>query len=603
MLRAYFQSLFADPHGTPALIRRLLVEQAWGQKRRYLLACMLMGIAAVCTALGAYLIGDVINAAYVDKNLPGIIVLALVTAVIFMVKAMATYGGALTLARIGNRIVAENQRRMFTALLQQNIGFFAQRHSSEFMARLTTGATAASNVLNLLITSIGRDFLSLIALVGVMAVQDPVMSLFSVIVVPPAMLILRKMIRRIRVIAHHQFTGGARIVETLQETIQGIRIVKAYTLEDAMRARIEANVAELEQESNKWARIAHRSGPLMEGLGGFAIAFALIYGGFRVLETGATPGQFFSFLAAFMLAYEPAKRLARLNIDLNSGLVGVRILFEIIDHPPTEAPDDKRPPLVLSSARVEFAGVQFSYRPGEKMIRNLSFVAEPGKVTALVGPSGGGKSTILNLILRFYEVDSGGIIIDGQDIATVSRRSLRRQIAYVGQDVFLFHGTVRENIAVGRPGATEAEIVAATKAAYAHDFIMAFPGGYDAPVGEHGLQVAGGERQRIAIARALLKDAPIILLDEATASLDSESERQVQRAIERLCEGRTTIVIAHRLHTITHADRINVVEDGTIVESGRHDELLRKGGRYASFYRLQLREQEPAQPVAIASSA
>ena len=603
MLRAYFQSLFADPHGTPALIRRLLVEQAWGQKRRYLLACLLMGIAAASTALGAYLIGDVINAAYVDKNLPGIIVLALVTAVIFMIKAVATYGGALTLSRIGNRIVAENQRRMFTALLQQNIGFFARRHSSEFMARLTTGAAAASSVLNLLITSFGRDFLSLIALVGVMAVQDPVMSLFSVIVVPPAMLILRKMIRRIRVIAHHQFTGGARIVETLQETIQGIRIVKAYTIEDAMRARIEANIAELEQESNNWARIAHRSGPLMEGLGGFAIAFALIYGGYRVLETGATPGQFFSFLAAFMLAYEPAKRLARLNIDLNSGLVGVRILFEIIDNPPTEAPDDGRPPLVLSSARVEFAGVQFSYRPSEKVIRNLSFVAEPGRVTALVGPSGGGKSTILNLILRFYEVDAGGIIIDGQNIATVSRRSLRRQIAYVGQDVFLFHGTVRENIAVGRPGASEAEIVAATKAAYAHDFIIGTPAGYDTPVGEHGLQVAGGERQRIAIARALLKDAPIILLDEATASLDSESERQVQRAIERLCEGRTTIVIAHRLHTITHADRINVVEDGTIVESGRHDELLRKGGRYASFYRLQLRDQEPAQPVAIVSSA
>jgi ATP-binding cassette subfamily B protein len=234
------------------------------------------------------------------------------------------------------------------------------------------------------------------------------------------------------------------------------------------------------------------------------------------LETGATPGQFFS--RAVHARHEPAKRLARLNIDLNSGLVGVRILFEIIDNPPTEAPDDGRPPLVLSSARVEFASVQFSYRPGEKVIRNLSFVAEPGKVTALVGPSGGGKSTILNLILRFYEVDAGGIVIDGQDIATVSRRSLRRQIAYVGQDVFLFRGTVRENIAVGRPGATEAEIAAAAKAAYAHDFIMGSAAGYDAPVGEHGLQVAGGERQRIAIARALLKDAPIILLDEATAS-------------------------------------------------------------------------------------
>ena len=603
MLRSYFQRLFANPDSTAALVRRLLVEQAAGQWRRYALAFGLMVIAAGSTALGAYLIGDVINQAYVHKNLPGIIILALVTAVIFMVKAMATYGQALMLARIGNRIVADNQRRMFATLLQHNVGFFADRHSSEFIARLTTGATAASQVLNLLITSIGRDLASLIGLCAVMAVQDPVMSLLSIIVVPPAMLILRKMIRRIKTIAHHQFTGSARVLEAMQETLQGLRIVKAFTLEESMRARFDSHVADLERESNKWARVAHRSGPLMEALGGFAIAGALIYGGFRVIETGATPGQFFSFLAAFMLAYEPAKRLARLNIDLHSGLVGVRILFDVIDHPPTEQPDDDKPPLQLATAHVEFANVQFAYRLGEKVIRNLSFVAEPGKVTALVGPSGGGKSTILNLILRFYEVDGGVIAIDAQNTAAVSRRSLRRQVAYVGQDVFLFRGSVRENIAVGRPGATDAEIVAAAKAAYAHDFIMASPRGYDTPVGEHGLQVAGGERQRIAVARALLKDAPIILLDEATASLDSESERQVQGAIEHLCRGRTTIVIAHRLHTVVDAHRIFVIEDGTVAESGRHDELLRKGGRYASFYRLQLRDQERVPPVAIASSA
>src|SRR5262249_51121991 len=323
-----------------------------------------------------------------------------------------------------------------------------------------------------------------------------------------------------------------------------------------------------------------------------------------VIEPAARHGQFFSFRAAFMLADEPAKRLARLNLDLSSGVVGVRILFDVIDHPSTEPEDAGKPPLRLSSARVEFANVQFAYRPGEKVIRNLSFVAEPGKVSALVGPSGGGKSTILNLMLRFYEVDGGTIVIDGQNIAAVSRHSLRGQIAYVGQDVFLFRGSVRENIALGRLGATEAEIVAAARAAYAHDFIIAFPGGYDTPVGEHGLQLAGGERQRIAIARALLKDAPLILLDEATASLDSLSERQVQGAIEHLCQGRTTIVIAHRLHTVVDAHRIFVIEDGAVVESGRHVELLRRGGRYTSFYRLQLREQEPSvPPVAIASSA
>ncbi len=595
--------MFADPKGTPALIRRLLMEQAWGQRRRYALAFTLMMVAAGSTALGAWLIGPVINAAYVERDLHGIFVLAFATAGVFMIKALAAYGGALQLARVGNRIIADNQRKMFAQLLQQNVAFFADRHSSEFMARLTTGAAAATQALNLLTTAIGRDLFSLIGLAAVMAVQDPVMSLFSIIAVPPAMMILRRMIRRIKTVAHHQFTGSARILETLQEAVQGVRIVKAYTLEDGMRARFDTHVAELEKESNKWARIAYRSGPLMEALGGFAMAIALVYGGYRVIETGATPGQFFSFLAAFMLAYEPAKRLARLNIDLSSALVGVRILFDIIDHPPAEQSDDGKPSLRLSDARVEFANVEFAYRPGERVIRNLGFVAEPGKVSALVGPSGGGKSTILNLILRFYEVDNGEIVIDGQNIATVSRHSLRSQVAYVGQDVFLFRGTVRENIAVGRPDASEADIVAAAKAAYAHDFIMAFPRGYDTPVGEHGLQVAGGERQRIAIARALLKNAPIILLDEATASLDSESEKLVQGAIEHLCRGRTTIVIAHRLHTVVDADRIFVLEDGVVTESGRHDELLRKGGRYASFYRLQLRDQEPRAPVAVLSTA
>jgi ATP-binding cassette subfamily B protein len=231
----------------------------------------------------------------------------------------------------------------------------------------------------------------------------------------------------------------------------------------------------------------------------------------------------------------------------------------------------------------------------------MAFVAEPSRITALVGPSGSGKSTVLNLILRFYDAQAGKITIDGQDIATVSRRSLRRQIAYVGQDVQLFSGSIRDNIAFGRPGASEDEIVAAARAAHAHDFIMAFPTGYDSPVGEHGVQLSGGQRQRIAIARALIKNAPIILLDEATAALDSESERHVQEAVAELCKGRTTVMIAHRLSTIMHADRILVVEGGRIVESGRHEELLRRGGRYASFYRLQL--QHDGENAVLAAAA
>jgi ATP-binding cassette subfamily B protein len=347
------------------------------------------------------------------------------------------------------------------------------------------------------------------------------------------------------------------------------------------------------------ARVANRTTPVMETLGGIAVAFAVVYSGYRVILTGASPGEFFSFIAAFLLAYEPAKRLARLNLDLHSNLFGVKILFELIDGTPTEPIEDGKPPLRLQRARIEFAAVRFAYRPDEPVMRDMSFVADPGKITALVGPSGGGKSTVLALLLRFYEPQSGSILIDDQDILAVSRRSLRRQIGYVGQDVHLFGGSIRDNIAFGRLGAPEEAILAAARAAHAHDFIMSFPQGYDTPVGEHGLQLSGGQRQRIAIARALIKDAPIILLDEATASLDSESERQVQDAMGRLCQGRTTLVVAHRLHTIMHADRILVVEDGTVVESGRHDELLRKGGRYASFYRLQLRKPAPQEPIAL----
>jgi ATP-binding cassette subfamily B protein len=585
------------------LVRRLLTEQGLVHWRKYAIAFTLMAVAAGCTAFSAYLIGDVINQAYVNRSLSGIIVIGAITVVLFSVKGLATYGHSVMLSRIGNRIVADNQRAVFSKLLNEGLGFFSDRHSTEFIARLSTGAAAATQVINLLITSVGRDLLSLIGLVTVMVVQDPLLSFFSFVVAPPAFLVLRKLIRRIYSIARTQFQGGTRIIETLQETLQGIRIVKAFTLEDIMRERFDRNVAAVEHEANKMARVSNRASPLMETLGGCAIAIAITYGGYRVIETGATPGQFFSFITAFLLAYEPAKRLARLNIELNSALVGVRVLFEVIDSPPSEAPDDNKPALQVTTARLEFKNVQFAYRAEEAVLRGMSFVAEAGKLTALVGPSGGGKSTVLNLLLRFYENERGLITIDGQDISKVSRRSLRQHIAYVGQDVFLFRDTIRENIAFGKPGASDDEIVAAAKAAYAHDFILSFPRGYDTPVGEHGLQLSGGQRQRVAIARALIKNAPIILLDEATAALDSESELQVREAMEHLCQGRTTLAVAHRLHTVSHADRIYVLEDGRVVESGRHDELLRKDGRYASFYRLQLKTQEPDSPVVAAASS
>lgn len=586
-----------DPYGAAILIRRLVSEQAATYWRRYLLAFILMGVAAATTAAAAYLLGEVINQAYVERNVRGIFMLSGVVLVIFIVKGAATYGHSVILSQISNAILANNQRRLFAKLMSESIGYFSQRHSSEFLARLTAGATSVTQVLTLLINAVGRDLLSLIALVAVMVMQDPYMSLLGALVAPPAMIVLRKLVKRIKGLAHSQFHGTADIMETMQESLQGIRTVKAFTLEDTMRERIGVSIDAVERDSNKMARISNRSSPLMETLGGFAIAGGLMYGGYRVVAMGATPGQFFSFLTAFLLAYEPAKRLARLNIDLNSSLIGARKLIEIIDSPATEPDDSSKPALKLTEARVELRDVTFSYRPDEPVLNRMSFIAEPGKATALVGPSGGGKSTVLALLLRLYEIDSGEILIDGQSISGVSRHSLRQQTAYVGQDVYLFRATIRDNIAFGKPGASDDEIVAAAKAACAHDFIMSFPKGYDTPVGEHGTQLSGGQRQRVAIARALVKNAPIILLDEATAALDSESEKQVQEAITHLCQNRTTIVIAHRLHTIMNSDAILVVEGGEIVERGRHDDLLRRNGRYASFFRLQHRENPPLAAV------
>ena len=585
-----------DPYGAAILIRRLVTEQGISHWRRYLIAFALMAVAAGATAGATYVLGQVINQAYIDKNVRGIAILSGVTVILLFIKGVSTYGHAVILSKISNAILASNQRRLFAKLMSENIAFFSARHSSEFLARLTAGAKSITDVLNMLINAIGRDLLMLVSMIGVMVVQDPILSFIGLVVVPPAMLMLRKLVKRIKGLAYHQFTGTADIMETMQESLQGIRTVKAFTLEDAMQRRIDENIGIVERNANKMARVSNRSNPLMEMLGGFAVAGCLLYGGYSVVALGATPGQFFTFMTAFLMATEPAKRLARLNIDLNSQLVGARMLLEVVDSPASELSDDDKPALKLTDARIELRDVSFAYRPNEVVLDRMSFVAEPGKVTALVGPSGGGKSTVLALLLRFYEATEGDIIIDDQTISQVSRRSLRSQTAYVGQDVYLFRDTVRANIAFGREGASEAEIIEAAKAACAHDFIMGFPLGYDTPVGEHGTQLSGGQRQRIAVARALLKNAPIILLDEATAALDSESEKQVQEAIEHLCQNRTTIVIAHRLHTIMHADTILVVEAGEIVERGRHDELLRRGGRYASFFRLQQRDTGEAGP-------
>jgi ATP-binding cassette subfamily B protein len=592
MLTRFWRGLFADPNGSPALIRRLLVEHGSSHWRRYLLSFALMAVGAACTATMAFIIGPGIDQAYTERSFEGVAIVGVTLIALFVIKGFTTYGQAVTLARVGNDIIAGNQRRMFDKLLAQDAGFYADRHSSEFAARITFGAGSAAQVLNLVINALGRDLLSLIGLVGVMVWKAPLMAILAFMVMPPAVLTVRKLMKRVRAITLTQFGGGADILKTMQETIQGFKIIKAFNLETTVRAQVYESIASVERASNKLARVSNRSTPLMEALGGVAIAAVFVYGGYRVLVLNLPPGELFSFITAFLLAYEPAKRIARLNIDLHNALTGVQVLFDVLDIP-DRRPAQPKPTIEVTRGCIEFDQVSFAYRAGSPVLRQLSFTAKPGQVTAFVGPSGGGKSTIFNLVLALYTPDGGAIRLDGQDYGAVSDESIRRRIAFVGQDVFLFHGTIRHNIGLGRPGASGAEIAAAARAAHADEFISQFAAGYETMVGEHGAQLSGGQRQRVAIARALIRDAPIILLDEPTAALDTESERFVQDAMGKLIKGRTTLVIAHRLHTIAQADMIHVVEKGGIVESGRHTELLARSGRYAHFHRMRFQAENP----------
>jgi ATP-binding cassette, subfamily B, bacterial MsbA len=377
----------------------------------------------------------------------------------------------------------------------------------------------------------------------------------------------------------------------MRETAQGVRVVKAFTLEDAMRERMNEAVTGVERRNNKLIAINARTSPMVDTLGGMAVAAVIFYAGWRALYHGDTPGEFFSFITALLMAYEPARRLGRLQVKLAQSCVGVQLMFDLIDAQPTLKDAPGATALALPSGEIRFDNVTFGYTT-QPVLKELSLVAAPGQTTALVGLSGSGKSTIMNLILRFYDPSSGRVLLDGQDAKTVQIASLREKVALVSQDVFLFEGTIADNIRAGRKGATDAEVIAASKAAYAHHFIEGMTHGYRTMVGELGAQLSGGQRQRVSIARAFLKNAPLILLDEPTSALDSESEQAIQRALAQLTERRTTLVIAHRLATVLNADCIYVLEDGQIAESGTHAQLLRNNGLYARLYEIQYAPNE-----------
>jgi subfamily B ATP-binding cassette protein MsbA len=578
---------FATRTPSGNLLLRMLRDFGREHVLGYLLAATFLGLIALSNVSVAWLLRPVLNGMVSAEKLGQMRFLAFEALALFVLRGAATYGSMVILSRIGNRIVATAQRRVFERLLNQNIAYFQDRHSSEFIARLAFAANGVRDALQLVIQGFARDLVTVTGLLFVMVARDPKMALGALLALPVAAFFVSRILRRVREFARRSYEGSTQIVQTMGETVLGARIVRSFNLEGEMRERMSRAIRTVERSANRIARGGGLVTFLADSLAGCAIAFAIFYGSWRVAVQHADVGAFASFLGALLLAYEPAKRISRFPVDIQNGLVGARLIYEVLDAPIGDATRVGLPKLRVVEGRVEIEKVKFAYRAGEEAIRGLEFVALPNQTTALVGPSGGGKTTTLGLVQRFYAPSAGRVVIDGQDLAEVDLASLRDNIAFVSQDVFLFRGTIRDNIALGKPGAGDAEIVAAARKANAHDFISQFADGYDTNVGEQGAQLSGGQRQRVAIARALLKNAPILLLDEPTAALDSESEREVQKALDALRAGRTTIVVAHRLQTIIGADRIFVIEAGVVVESGSHAELIARDGAYRAFFAAQ----------------
>lgn len=597
-----------------------------------------MGVMSAMTALSAWIMRDVINGIFVESRGDLVLPISAAVAAIFTIKGIATYANSVILNRIGNAIVARLQMQVFSHVLTQRVDFFERTTISDVATRLSHNAKAAQQAIQLVVIGLGRDLLTVIALTAVMVLQNPQLALIALLAVPPAIIGVGRLVDQIKTVARAELKGLARIISTVQETGGGMRIIKAFGLEKRMHRRMQAVVDDLRKKADSIAAVSAAPIPLVETIAGLAIAGVIFYAGSRVTAGTADPGAFFSFLTAMLLAYDPARRVAQLNVVLHAHLVGVEAMYRLLDAPAKIAEIPEARALPHGPGRIVFEHVQFRYdpRPGAKQaakaeaeqapppdadaadsahpvgtparpalspepaaLAGLDFIAEAGRVTALVGPSGAGKSTVFQLVERFFDPVSGRVTVDGQDIAGVTLRSLRGRIAYVSQETFLFEGTVAENIALGQaPGSPRpdlAAITAAARTANADGFIRRLPMGYDTPLGENGTQLSGGQRQRLAIARAVLRDPRILLLDEPTSALDAELEVNVSEALTRLMSGRTTLVIAHRLSTIRHADMIHVMDQGRVVQSGTHNELIAAGGLYARLHLLQFGAVDPGE--------
>lgn len=577
-----------DRKSADSLLLRLLMESFPQHKAHYFAAIVAMVFVAGTTAATAWIMGAIIDAMNAPEGRSRVYLVAAGVALIFFMKGIASFAQAVLMARAGNRIVARKQVQLYRKLLDQGMGYFSTTESSDVIVRVTQSAQMARMVIDVIVTSFVRDLLTLAALVGVMIYQQPVLSAVCLLVGPASLFGVQRILRNVRLVMAQEMAGISEIIKVVQETATGARVVKAFALEDQMAQRMETAIRQVEKRANKIVRLEAATSPLMDTITGLAIAGIVVLSATTLFgQSAGTPGQLMSFVTAFLMAYEPAKRLSKMRVSIEGGMVGVKMMYDLTDQTTTlvQAPDAVDLPDGPAHLRLE--NLQFSFASDRPVINGITLDFVEGTTTALVGPSGGGKSTLLNLMLRMYDPDSGSVQIDGIDLRQATLASLRRKIAYVGQDTFLFSTSVMENLRMVRPSARDDEVIEAARVAHADEFISNFSQGYHTQIGENGTFLSGGQRQRLAIARAVLRRAPILLLDEATSALDSHSEALVRDALERITKGITTVIVAHRLSTVMRADRICYVEDGQVVEAGSLKELLATNGKFRALYDQQ----------------
>jgi subfamily B ATP-binding cassette protein MsbA len=581
-------------------VAKQYVAQRWQQA---VLACGAMAVCAAMSVTLAWLLDPAVRYVFLGKRLDMLFPVAAAAFLVLVTRAAATFAQATLVETLGERVAMAAQRDMFDGLMRRDIASLDSIHSGQFISSFLYDATLLRDAVSRGIANVVMEGLSLAGYAVLMLYQDWQLAIFSIIVLPGVAWAMERIGRSLRRATKRSLEETGELSTALVEALDGRRIIKAYGLEARTVDRAEERLEQRLKFLLRGVRAKAATIPATDIFAGFVISMTILFAGYQIIHGELDLPRFVSFLAAMLLAQNPVRNLSQYSAIASAGTAAANRIFAVIDEHPKIADAPGAVALQVTPApqggRIRFSDVGFAYNARVPALNGISFEAAPGEKIALVGPSGAGKSTVLGLLLRFYDVERGKIEIDGHDIRQVTLKSLRANIALVTQEPILFDETIADNISVGRPGASMADVESAARAAAAHEFILDLPDGYETRVGEGGLRLSGGQRQRIAIARAMLRNAPVLLLDEATSSLDNESERQVQEALASLMKNRTTIVIAHRLSTVQDADRIHVLDKGVVVESGTHTELLARNGLYARLYRHNLRDRDEEPAVAM----